>query len=129
MFVKRILISSALILGTGTAMAQDYDGKDFFNKKILPVLQERCFDCHSAKPKKPAARLRLDTKEDMAKGGKSGALLVAGDPEKSLLIEVIRYTTENKDLRMPPERKGGKLADDIIKDFELWVKNGAQDPR
>ncbi len=50
-----------------------------------------------------------------------------GDLEESLLIEAIRYT--NKDLAMPPEKAGGKLPDEVIKDFETWVQMGAPDPR
>ena len=30
---------------------------------------------------------------------------------------------------MPPENKGGKLPDAVIKDFEQWVRDGAHDPR
>lgn len=126
MRLKSLILPTILV--SAFAWAQD-DGKDLFDKKVLPVMQDKCFGCHSAKAKKPAAGLRLDTKELMAKGGKSGKLLVPGDVEKSLLIEVIRWTSSDKDRNMPPERKGGKMDDGVIKDFEAWVKAGAPDTR
>lgn len=62
----------------------------------------------------------------MLKGGESGKpAVVAGDPDKSLLIEAIRY--RNEDLRMPP--KGERLTDAQVRDFEAWVRMGAPDPR
>jgi hypothetical protein len=52
---------------------------------------------------------------------------VPGDLSASLLIEAIRYKDE--DFAMPPQKKGGKLPDEVIADFEAWVKMGAPDPR
>ena len=43
-----------------------------------------------------------------------------GRADHSLLIEAIRYG--DPDLEMPPK---GKLADDVIADFEEWVAMGA----
>ncbi|HSH95227.1 MAG TPA: DUF1549 and DUF1553 domain-containing protein, partial [Roseimicrobium sp.] len=45
----------------------------------------------------------------------------------SLLIKAISY--HDKDMQMPPEKKGGQLAAAVIADFEQWVKMGAPDPR
>ena len=42
----------------------------------------------------------------MLKGGDSGPAVVPGEPDKSLLIEAVRY--QNADLQMPPK---GKLPD------------------
>lgn len=66
----------------------------------------------------------LDTSEGLLKGGIDGAVIVPGDPEKSMLIESIRYL--NKDLQMPPKVK---LSDAQIADLVSWVKMGAPDPR
>ena len=96
---------------------------DFFEKKIRPVLAEHCYKCHAADSKKVKASLYLDTRAGHLTGGDSGPTLVPGDPEKSLLIEVIRYT--NPDMEMPPK---SKLPDEVIADFETWVKDGAAWP-
>src|SRR5262249_18920135 len=80
---------------------------------------------HSEKSKNPRGGLLLDSIEAMLKGGASGQpAIVPGDPEKSLLIKAIRQTDAK--LQMP---MGGKLPDQVIKDFEAWVKMGAPAPR
>ncbi|MEO6786658.1 MAG: PSD1 and planctomycete cytochrome C domain-containing protein, partial [Chthoniobacteraceae bacterium] len=100
---------------------------DFFERKIRPVLSERCYKCHSEKAAKVKGGLVLDTREGARRGGDSGPAVVPGNLDDSILIEAVRYT--NKDFAMPPEKSGGKLPDAIIRDFETWVKMGAPDPR
>ncbi len=96
---------------------------EFFEKQVRPVLVDRCYECHSAE-KKTKGGLALDTREATLKGGDNGPVLIAGDPEKSLLIEAVRYA--NHDMQMPPKKR---LADAEIKALEEWVKMGAPDPR
>ncbi len=101
------------------------EGLDFFEKKIRPVLADSCYACHSATAKKPAGGLLLDSRAAMLKGGASGQpAVVPGDVEASSLIKAIRYTDAK--LQMP---MSAKLPDQVIKDFEAWVKMGAPDPR
>ncbi|MDP1590482.1 MAG: DUF1549 domain-containing protein [Prosthecobacter sp.] len=99
----------------------------FFEKKIRPVLVNKCYECHSAEADKIKGGLALDTREGLRLGGDSGPAVVPGDLKASLLIEAIRY--HNKDFAMPPQKSGGKLPDAVIKDFEQWVSMGAPDPR
>ena len=77
-------------------------------------------------PKAPAVQggLLLDTREGLRKGGNSGAAVVPGNPEQSLLIKALRY--KSKELQMPP---GEPLTSEQVADFEDWVKMGAPDPR
>src|SRR4051812_39781861 len=77
------------------------DGVEFFEKKIRPVLVEKCYKCHSADAEKIKGGLVLDTREGMRLGGDSGAAVVPGKLDESLLIAAIRYT--NKDTAMPPQ--------------------------
>jgi cytochrome c553 len=108
-----------------SAQSPTPDGLEFFEKKIRPVLFESCYACHSAQAKKPQGGLLLDSRAAMLKGGASGQpAVVPGDPERSLLIRAIRYADPK--LQMP---YAGKLSDQVIKDFEEWVKMGAPDPR
>ena len=97
-------------------------GLEYFENRIRPLLVERCVDCHGAKKQKGG--LRLDSKAAWQKGGDSGAVIVPGDPEASLLIKAVRYA--DKDLQMPPKRQ---LAPEEIAALEHWVKIGAPDPR
>ncbi len=96
--------------------------KDFFERRIRPVLIKECYRCHSGQAKRVKGGLRLDTKADLRKGGESGPILIPGKPEKSRLIQALRH----KDLKMPPSRR---LPDSVLADFEQWVRIGAPDPR
>ncbi len=95
---------------------------ELFEKQVRPTLINQCIRCHGAE--KQQGGLRLDTREAWAKGGDSGTPIVAGDPDRSLLLSAIRY--EHPDLEMPPR---GKLPEHTIAAFEAWVKMGAIDPR
>jgi hypothetical protein len=97
---------------------------DFFEEKIRPVLAEQCFKCHSTTGEKIKGGLVLDTREATIKGGDTGPGVVVGDPNKSLIIEAIRYSDE--DLQMPPKHR---LSPEQVKDFEEWVRMGLPDPR
>ncbi len=122
----RSLISVTLAMGALQGVlvgATPPEQIDFFEKQVRPLLVEHCYECHSAE-KKIKGGLALDTRESTLKGGDTGPALVAGDPEKSLLINAVRYG--NHDLQMPPKRR---LADTEVKTLEAWVKMGAPDPR
>jgi hypothetical protein len=95
---------------------------DFFERKIRPVLVEKCYGCHSIESGKSKGGLRVDTKEALRKGGESGPGVVERDLTKSLVIAAINYDS----FEMPP---GGKLGDSVIADFEHWIHRGAIDPR
>ncbi|MDQ3621971.1 MAG: PSD1 and planctomycete cytochrome C domain-containing protein [Verrucomicrobiota bacterium] len=97
---------------------------EFFEKRIRPVLAEQCAKCHSAQAEKIKGGFVIDSRAQLLKGGDSGPALVEGQPDKSLLIEAIRYA--NEDLQMPPKHR---LTEQQVRDFEEWVKMGVPDPR
>ncbi len=119
---SHICMLATAFVGSAPVLAADA-GVDFFEKKVRPLLAERCLECHSPE-KKVKGGLRLDTREGWMNGGDAGRAIVPGEPDKSLLIEAIRYT--NTDLQMPEKRK---LPAEEIAIFEQWVKMGAPDPR
>lgn len=118
-------------LGAGLLLAavQSAAGSEaanFFEAKIRPLLIEKCFECHSS-GKAQKGGLSLDAKPGWERGGDSGAAIVPGQPDESLLIKAVRYTDPG--LQMPPEKAGGKLSEAQIADLERWVRDGAFDPR
>ena len=115
-----LFLTGLTVLQAAEPTAEDLE---FFEKRIRPVLVTHCSECHSS-GKKRQGGLLLDSRNGWMLGGDSGAAIVPGEPEKSLLILAVRQT--DKDLRMPPKQK---LADSQIADLETWVKNGAADPR
>jgi hypothetical protein len=106
------------------AIPDDPAGAEFFEKKIRPILVERCHSCHSESATKLKGGLRLDSLDAALKGGDSGPALVPGNPGKSRLVEAVTY--QNVDLRMPPK---GKLPAEQIADLREWVKRGAPWPK
>jgi hypothetical protein len=96
----------------------------FFEQKIRPALVEHCYRCHSQAEKQVEGGLRIDSAAGAKSGGNGGPAFIAGDPEHSLLIQAIRYQDDK--LKMPPD---AKLSDEVIRDFERWIAEGAFDPR
>ncbi|MFN3653618.1 MAG: DUF1553 domain-containing protein [Armatimonadota bacterium] len=101
----------------GTA---DPKALEFFEKKVRPLLSTQCAGCHTGA--KAKGKLEFNTRAALLKGGNLGPAVVPGDPDKSLLIQVIRFTG---DLKMPPQ---GKLKPHEIADLEEWVRIGAPWP-
>jgi cytochrome c553 len=98
-------------------------GSDFFEKKVRPILVDRCYECHSAEHRIKGG-LRLDSREGWLQGGDSGPAAHPGAPEKSLLVEAVKYA--NRDMQMPPKQQ---LPQEEIAILEEWVRMGAPDPR
>ncbi len=125
------LIPSAIVAGLGlwanTVEAASTNPSpeqvEFFETKIRPVFANECFKCHSEEAKKLKGELRLDTRAGMLKGGDTGAAVVPGEPDASLLIKAVRY--KDQDTAMPPKKK---LSDAQIADLEAWVKMGSPWP-
>src|SRR5436190_17517034 len=90
---------------------------DVFEAKVRPILAANCYDCHTDGR---MGGLRLDSRDAMLKGGQSGPAIVPGDPDKSLLVQAVRQTSET--LKMP---KGGRLKPDEIETLVEWVRAGA----
>ena len=125
-FVIRHLLGASVFFITVRLSAANLtpESAEFFEKKIRPVLVERCYKCHSAQAEKLKGGLYLDSREGILKGGDTSPAIVPGDPDKSLLVETIRY--RNPDSQMPPK---GKLPDNQIADLVEWVKMGAPWPK
>ncbi len=121
-----VLALAAAASAWGQTPAGEAEGIEFFEKKIRPVLVERCFECHSSQAPQLEGSLSLETAAGARKGGDQGPAVVPGDLDKSLLIRAIRYT--DKDLQMPPPDKG-RLPAEVVADFEAWIQRGAPDPR
>lgn len=93
---------------------------EFFEKQVRPILANNCYKCHSSQSEKLKGGLRLDSADGVKKGGETGPVIVGGAPEKSRLIEAVRY--ENPDLQMPPK---AKLAPAEIEILAQWIRQGA----
>ena len=98
------------------------EGAKFFEMQVRPILANRCYECHGEKKQKGG--LRVDGIGFLKAGGDTGPALVAGDPDKSPMIEAVRY--QNADFQMPPK---GALSAGEVAALEKWVKMGAPWPQ
>ena len=96
-----------------------------FETDILPFLRANCLACHNETKSK--AGLILETPQSILKGGDSGAAVVAGNPEESLLFIAAAHLDE--DVIMPPlgnKSKAANLTPDELARLQLWVLQGAK---
>ncbi len=98
--------------------------RNFFEKKVRPVLIQHCYECHSSKSKKVKGGLLLDSYDAWMTGGDSGEVIIPGKPGDSLLLAAIKYDEEG--MEMPPKYK---LKASEIAAIEKWIEMGAPDPR
>src|SRR4051812_43115933 len=119
----RTVVIGLVIAGAATGAARaDEEEKVDFRRQILPIFDGACADCHGVK--KANGGLRLDTGARALVGGISGALVVAGKPDKSYLLDRLRG--EGGEDRMP--LKHPPLSAEEIKVVERWIKEGAVVP-
>ena len=122
MFSLRVIGTALLFAGLSAAQGTE-GGEEFFEKNIRPVLATRCYICHAADAPQVQGGLLLDSKQGVLTGGNSGPSIKPGDPDRSLLIQALRYDGE---LKMPP---GAALEPEVVSNFAEWVRMGAPDPR
>lgn len=101
------------------AEPQEREAFRFFEQNVRPLLVKHCYECHG--PEKQKGDLRVDGIGHMLAGGESGAALVPGKPDESLLLEAVRYES----YEMPPS---GKLPAEQIAVLEKWISMGAPWP-
>ncbi len=94
-----------------------------FENQIRPVLVETCFRCHG--DSKVSGMLRVDSREALLKGGESGAAIVPGKPDESLLIRAIQ---RHEDVSAMPPEKDKALRPNQIAAFADWISSGANWP-
>jgi mono/diheme cytochrome c family protein len=121
-FVQRLLhMQAPKPEATPPTKAQPNAEPLVYRDVVAPIFRERCVSCHG--PDKTKGNLRLDSFENLKKGGKNGPELLAGDSAHSRLIERMALPLAD-DEHMPPEDKTQPAADevDVVK---WWTDRGA----
>ncbi len=122
--LRCLAILFSTILTSQLRAAEPAGNIEFFEARIRPVLVEQCYSCHNS-VKTAKGGLALDDRASLLKGGTEGVVVVAGKPEKSRLIAVLKHELDGK--AMP--KNGPKLDKGVIADFEKWIALGMPDPR
>jgi uncharacterized membrane protein len=88
---------------------------------VRPILEQKCTSCHN--PDKLKGELILTDPQSIMKGGKSGKLIVPGNPQMSLLLQRVHLPMEEKK-HMPPSGKAQLTLQEIAL-LTLWVREKA----
>tara|TARA_B100000519_G_scaffold129242_2_gene111585 strand:- start:425 stop:3640 length:3216 start_codon:yes stop_codon:yes gene_type:complete len=122
---KTTVLTLLVVTLTATSTLFAADSSVDFSKDILSVLSDRCFKCHGPDEAERVSDLRLDTKEGIFSTLDSDVVAVV--PGKLNASEMIkRITSDNPDLKMPPEDSGKVLSEAEIDALKQWVSNGAE---
>jgi len=87
-----------------------------FANQVAPLFAEQCISCHGAQD--PEAGLQLHTYEGVMKGSEYGTVVEKGDPDGSLLIEMISAG------EMPQDADA--LTADQVAMVRSWIAAGAE---
>ncbi len=110
-----LALVAALPMGV-TASTARYD------TEVAPIFAAHCVSCHG--PTKQKAGLRLDSPAGLRNGSDGGAVYLSGQPEESLLFQVVSGLHEK--LTMPP--KGDPLSEAEQGVLREWLAAGAELP-
>jgi hypothetical protein len=114
-----IAMLSLAIGALAPALRADEKSEASFHRDVVPILGRSCVACH--RPEKKKGKLDLTTYADFAKGGKNGPAFVAGEPDKSLVIQSVT----GDEPEMP--NKGERLSSAEVDVLTRWIKQGAKD--
>ncbi|PYJ62597.1 MAG: hypothetical protein DME24_03150, partial [Verrucomicrobia bacterium] len=116
--IAAILLASP---AAGSAEPPDYSAID-------AIFTEYCLDCHGST--EPEGKLIMESHELLMKGGESGAVIVPGKSDESLLVKLVegRVEKDGRKLIMPPGKKREKLKPEQIALIKAWIDAGAKPP-
>jgi hypothetical protein len=120
LFARRSRLVTALALVaslTARTTADDRPPAVRFDRDVLPILSDHCFQCHGPDARARKADLRLDTKE--------GAFhaIVTGKSEESELVS--RVASNDPDEVMPPPSAHRPLKPAQVETLKRWIDSGA----
>ncbi len=94
-----------------------------FDYLAQPILDNKCASCHNESKQKGG--LSFQDSLSIAKGGKSGATLIAGNAMQSEMIKRVLLDPHHDDF-MPPDGKT-PLTEDEITILKYWIDNANAD--
>lgn len=92
-----------------------------YDDVIQPILEARCYDCHSSTKQK--GELRLDSKDFILRGGENGLIIREGPADSSALFGRLVLPLEHED-HMPPNEKP-QLSSSEIALIKYWIEEEA----
>lgn len=116
----------AMAGGLATLQAQQPDTPQFFTAQVKPILEAKCARCHAGDNHRGG--YSMNTRESLLKGSHHAPVIIAGQPDSSFLVRLIKHEGPADDpMPMPPPPRP-KLSDAEIAAIEAWIKGGALTP-
>ncbi|MDX1645587.1 MAG: c-type cytochrome domain-containing protein [Longimicrobiales bacterium] len=124
-----VIPALAVAVGVGLAMQSDVDTGAVvsdvvtsshepvsFSADVMPILEQYCWECHSEE--NTELGLRLDSYEGVMAGSDYGTVVEPGDPDGSLLVDMVEAGD------MPEE--GDPVPPEQLEILKTWIAEGAQ---
>jgi mono/diheme cytochrome c family protein len=111
------IVATTLIQSVAAASSPELT----FERDVRPILKAHCFHCHGEE-EEHSGGLDVRLRRFLEKGGESGAAIVPGKPDESLLLTRIRSH------EMPPageEEASKRVPEAEIATLERWIASGA----
>jgi hypothetical protein len=93
-----------------------------FGRDVLPILSDKCFNCHGPDANARKADLRLDVVEGALRT--KDPVIVPGKSDESELVRRILSDDDNE--KMPPPKSDRKLSAQQVEVLKRWVDEGAK---
>jgi len=101
-----------MMLPFGCAVTPRHQQAQHFENEIAPLLRQHCVKCHGIEERE--AGLDLRTLRGVLRGGQSGPAIIWGEPEKSLLLQMV--------LKEEMPAKGPPLSASEIGRLRRWIQ-------
>ncbi|MBM3795327.1 MAG: DUF1553 domain-containing protein [Acidobacteria bacterium] len=102
------------------ALSAEQAGRKLYAEQVRPLLEKQCQSCHAGTMRQGG--LDVTTRAGLLQGGGSGAAVVPGRAQDSLLLKLISHQEQP---HMPP--RAAKLPAEVAALVALWIDLGAPD--
>jgi hypothetical protein len=101
------------------------DNAERFVTQVKPTLEYYCIECHTDRQSSKFGGLSLESGSSAMSTGRHKPVIIAGNPDASLLYQVLRFGHESP-LAMPPAPDG--VSDQQLEAIRAWIAAGAHWP-
>ena len=122
-FMLRQTALTFLLSAGAIPFAPAADPAALWTAKVQPIFDVNCVKCHG--PLEQKSGLELDTPQAVLKGSEDGAVVVPGNPEKSLLFQNL---AAKADPHMPPKKQLTDAERDSVRAWIAAMSGAAADP-
>lgn len=92
-----------------------------FKDDVQPIFKEKCAACHGLIPQ---GKLKLNSLKNILKGGQSGAVVIPGNADGSLMVKQFYLPLDAK-THMPP-KDAPQLTEAEIATIKAWINGGVK---